>query len=828
MDCCGLSSTGLQNIDANEFTADNATVITSLSVSGINILSSINNLNSRFSNLNTYIGTSNSSLNITGTTQINFNAGGMDLTNIDSTGLNVYHTRVTEFPLNESGYYNVRERLDNLRHVYLDAYNPIIKYDADNNTVIKINEQEVGSTFPEKNYPKRIIFKDFLDNVPGYFNSSGLNLLDMNGNYNNISSKFIQTGNSSLLLCSNKMMVDSAGALNVYQYTTNTILGFVTGTSGSWLNVADTLNANISNLSTLSTNYTELKNNYSDVLSQITTISGNAANIANIANYYSGLQSSLAVTNGVVSGSGLILAFNLKENRFDTNYPLVKTAPSNGTSFNILSLNYNNTLTVDQNNKLSINTSGFLTSPESDLGLRANATGNTYVVLKNISEPMTCMSSLNIVGNTTVNSKLNVVGDLKCNNIILGAMTCMSSLNIVGNTTENSKLNIDGNTTINGILNVSGNSNLNNLNVSGFTTLSNNTTINGILNVSGFTRLSNNTTLISSLNVSGFTTLSNNTTINGILNVSGHSILSNNTTLISSLNVSGFATLSNNTTLRSSLNISGFTTLSNNTSIFGTLNVSGFTRLSNNTTVVSSLNISGRTIIGSDIYNYPDSVVEMYKNFHIRKNIPNMGDRAEIMVGLGTRTSYLSMEEGYDINLYNSIGNITLNSFNTGGNVISLQAPQVNVSKNLVVTGSIYSNNLSSQKPFTFTCSSVCSIGGKNYFRYDIDLTKYTKYITNVAGGTLRKFKWMSWLSSGAHNSGQYSLNYDIDYAYSIWLVPPSLNGLNVLAYGFPCTNYNLNRVTPNGTFLWAYNFNTLSFISVKNGNFQAIIIDYL
>ena len=95
MDCCGLSSTGLQNIDANEFTADNATVITSLSVSGINILSSINNLNSRFSNINTYIGTSNSSLNITGTTQINFNAGGMDLTNINSTGLSVFHTGMT-------------------------------------------------------------------------------------------------------------------------------------------------------------------------------------------------------------------------------------------------------------------------------------------------------------------------------------------------------------------------------------------------------------------------------------------------------------------------------------------------------------------------------------------------------------------------------------------------------------------------------------------------------------------------------------------------------------------------------------------------------------
>ena len=44
---------------------------------------------------------------------------------------------VTEFPFN--GYYNVRERLDNLRHVYLDSAkgpNPVIKYDTDNNTVI--------------------------------------------------------------------------------------------------------------------------------------------------------------------------------------------------------------------------------------------------------------------------------------------------------------------------------------------------------------------------------------------------------------------------------------------------------------------------------------------------------------------------------------------------------------------------------------------------------------------------------------------------------------------------------------------------------------------
>jgi hypothetical protein len=43
-----------------------------------------------------------------------------------------------------------------------DTVNSIIKYDNDNNTVIKINEADIYSqTTPEKNYPKRIIIKDF-------------------------------------------------------------------------------------------------------------------------------------------------------------------------------------------------------------------------------------------------------------------------------------------------------------------------------------------------------------------------------------------------------------------------------------------------------------------------------------------------------------------------------------------------------------------------------------------------------------------------------------------------------------------------------------------
>ena len=336
-------------------------------------------------------------------------------------------------------------------------------------------------------------------------------------------------------------------------------------------------------------------------------------------------------------------------------------------------------------------------------------------------------------------------------------------------------------------------------------------------------------------------------TVNTKLNVSSTTTLNNDVTCLSNINVLGNGNigglkLDGNDNLRTILKQTNgplsIGTLDSSSVLFYTNNNSEKLRinsdgiiLNNAVTLSSSLNVTGRTIIGSDINNYSDSVVEMYKNFNIRKNVLNLigsGERVDLRVGNGTTNSYFSMEEGNDIKLYNPIGNITLNSYNTAGNTISLLAPQVNVSKNLMVAGSISANNLSTQKPFTFTCSSVCTIGGKTYYRYDIDLTKYTKYITNAVGGTLRKFKWMSWLSSGAHNSGQYSLNYDIDYAYAQNLSPISLNGFNVLAYGSP-TNYNLNQVTPNGVFLWAYNFNYISCISFKTGsNFQAIIIDYL
>ena len=54
MDCCGLSSTGLKNIDANEITSDNITIFSKLNVSGFSNLNEllVNNKTSLLSSLN--------------------------------------------------------------------------------------------------------------------------------------------------------------------------------------------------------------------------------------------------------------------------------------------------------------------------------------------------------------------------------------------------------------------------------------------------------------------------------------------------------------------------------------------------------------------------------------------------------------------------------------------------------------------------------------------------------------------------------------------------------------------------------------------------------
>jgi acyl-[acyl carrier protein]--UDP-N-acetylglucosamine O-acyltransferase len=431
--------------------------------------------------------------------------------------------------------------------------------------------------------------------------------------------------------------------------------------------------------------------------------------------------------------------------KFTPTVPLSIVPPGAGEGFNKLQLNYSNSLALDVSNNLGVNTVGFLTPTYGDLGLRANASGNSYVVVKTISQPMTCLSSLN---------------------------------------------------------------------VSGGSIFSNNVTVNGILNVSGITIFSNSNNV---LNISGNTTFYN-TTMNGFLNVSG------------------FTTLSNNTTISSSLNISGFTILSNTTSIFGTLNISGYTNLSNKTTLLSSLNVSGRTTIGTDTYNYSDSVVEMYKNFNIRK-IPIVAtstsyDRVELKVGLGTGSSTLSMEEGYDINLINSIGNVALNCTNfTGQTAINLNAYQtrvqnnlnvsndLSVSNNLSVQGKITCANLGQRVPMFFTTSRTFQLNGTNYSCYDIDLRLYTNSIL-LDGFNIRQFRIRTWVSStDFEHPNMYQNNYSVFMS--------DRNGLSIFAHGGPYENFYFN-VPVMDQFLYRNSFNILMYCSRQGSKKIYCIIEDL
>ena len=62
-------------------------------------------------------------------------------------GLNVLHPMNSDiFPYSEAGWCNVGDRLQKLYHVMQDAVNSIIKYDHDDNTVIKINEADIIQT----------------------------------------------------------------------------------------------------------------------------------------------------------------------------------------------------------------------------------------------------------------------------------------------------------------------------------------------------------------------------------------------------------------------------------------------------------------------------------------------------------------------------------------------------------------------------------------------------------------------------------------------------------------------------------------------------------
>ena len=212
MSCCGLSSTGLQDIEANNITSDNITIYSNLNVSGItNLYNSLNvqgvNILNSINNLNSIINNDSSNININASNNIFFNVNNTQFTKIDSSGLSVFHAaRETIFPYNYEGWYNIGDRLNKLYHVMEDSPDNIINFDATHNTVIRVREQD---TINKYYYPRQIQFQSFEGTTFSNFDISGLQLLDKYNNWYYINKLFSITNNSTLL-CSDKVMVDSS------------------------------------------------------------------------------------------------------------------------------------------------------------------------------------------------------------------------------------------------------------------------------------------------------------------------------------------------------------------------------------------------------------------------------------------------------------------------------------------------------------------------------------------------------------------------------------------------------------------------------------------
>ncbi len=95
----------------------------------------------------------------------------------------------------------------------------------------------------------------------------------------------------------------------------------------TWLNVAD--------------NY--FSNNAESKTEPINTATnstiGAAGALIALGNYYQSLQLTVAVVAGLAVGSGLLLAFSLKEDKFDAKLPSIKRPPVTSNHEYTLSLN---------------------------------------------------------------------------------------------------------------------------------------------------------------------------------------------------------------------------------------------------------------------------------------------------------------------------------------------------------------------------------------------------------------------------------------------------------------------------------------------------------
>jgi hypothetical protein len=138
---------------------------------------------------------------------------------------------------------------------------------------------------------------------------------------------------------------------------------------------------------------------------------------------------------------------------------------------------------------------------------------------------------------------------------------------------------------------------------------------------------------------------------------------------------------------------------------------------------------------------------------------------------------------------------------------------------------------LQKKKGFSFICSNVITINSVNYYKYDIDLTKYTNnlYLDSPAttNQPYRIFSIKCFISSCLFNN--LTNNFPQVFQYDVYMSKPDGTTINICAIGMP-ENYNLNNVPPSHIFLLqTTDYNYLSVVStVNNIGIKCIIKDNL
>ena len=589
--------------------------------------------------------------------------------------------------------------------------------------------------------------------------------------------------------------------------TSSTILGNLNSLSSySYLNISST-NNNLNNLSSYSyLNISSTNNNLNNLSSySYLNISSTNNNLNNLSSYsYLNISSTNNNLNNLSSQS-----------YFLTNYTNLNSLNVSGISKLNGATTINSTLTISGttilNNFTTINSPLYINTYQSTSTSALNINCTSVGVLVNIVQ--------NLGWNDGVNYALNVSG-----------YSMFGGIQINGQDTNNIYKRIGDLT----IASPSLSSIILKTNYGNWEAMR--------LNSSG---ISVNT----SFYVSGTAILNNQLTCLSTLNVSGTAILNNQLTCLSNLNVSGTVILNNATSCLSNLNVSGATTISNQITCLSSLNISGTATINNQISCLSSLNVSGTSNLGPLYINNSIGTQNTFLQIGTTGNILTIRGSVYTTLGCseGTNDTHITLFSGagayYKVN-YNTSGS-TQQVFGdtTGNNYLTLQ-PNLNycnnpfvivgnttINSNLNILGKVYASNLPNVSNFLISLNSTCTIGSSSYYKYDIDLTKYTTYITPTAFATTRKFKFMCALATGAHNSGLYSLNYDIDYSFINFTGVGNLsnyNGINALAYGSPYANYNLNQITPNGLFVWKNTFNYISVFAKQQYDLECVIIDYL